>query len=140
MNGVTFGTYHSFRDWGLMPTKLPVVSPPEPKLKMVEVPGSNMVLDLTESLAGAVTYGQRELVCEFVTVENRSVWAALHSKIMNAIHGKRLNIVLDNDPDYYWTGRVTVGEFVPDKKTATMTIKATVEPFKHERHGNGVKL
>ena len=140
MNGVTFGTHHSFRSWGLMLTKLPIVSKPEPKLKLVEVPGSNVVLDLTESLSGTVTYGQRELVCEFVTAESRSKWAELHSQIMNAIHGKRLNIVLDHDLDYYWTGRVTVGDFEPDKKTATLTITATVEPYKHHRHKSGVKL
>lgn len=140
MQGVTFGTFHSFRAWGLMLAKMPIVSAPEPKYKLVEVPGSNVIIDLTESLAGKVTYGPREMVCEFVTGEHREKWAALHSEITNAIHGKRLKIVLDNDPDYYWTGRVTVGEFDPEKRTANFTITATVEPYKHHRHGNEVKL
>ena len=140
MNGVTFGTYHSYRTWGLMLTKPFHVSPPEPELKLVKVPGSNVVLDLTESLAGCVTYGQREVECEFVTVEERSKWDALQSEIMNAIHGKRLKIVADSDPDYYYIGRIVVGKFVPDKKTATLTITAQVEPYKRERHGNGGKL
>lgn len=140
MNGVTFGTFHSFRAWGLMLVKMPFVSPPEPKLKLIEVPGSDGVIDLTEALTGEVEYNQRELKCEFVTVENRNKWAELYSEIMNAMHGKRLEIVLDNDPDYYYTGRIKVGELVPDKKTATLTITATVEPYKRERHGNGRKL
>lgn len=140
MNGVTFGTLHSFRAWGLMLTKMPFVSPPEPKLKQIEVPGSCAVIDLTEALTGKVEYSQRELKCEFVTIENRNKWAELHSEIMNTIHGKRLKITLDNDPDYYYIGRIKVGEFEPDKKTATLAITATVEPYKYERYGTGRRL
>lgn len=140
MNGVTFGTFHSYRAWGLMLTKMPFVSPPEADEKLITVPGSNVVIDLTEALAGTVTYRPREIRCEFVTVENREKWAELYSEILNALHGKRMEIVLDNDPDYYYVGRISVGEFEPDRKTAALTISATVEPYKYERHGKGRRL
>lgn len=140
MNGVIFGTFHSYRAWGLMLKSRPVISPPEPKLKLVEVPGSNTVIDLTEALTGEVAYSQREVKCEFLTMESRERWAKIRTDIMNAIHGKRLKIVLDNDPDYYYIGRITVGEMQNDKGAMTLPITAMVEPYKYERHGNGRKL
>lgn len=139
-SGVTFGTFHSFRAWGLMLSKRPVISPPEPKYKLIEVPGSDAVIDLTEALAGTVTYRPREIKCEFVTKESRERWAEIHSAVMNAIHGKRLQIVLDNDPDYYYIGRITVGDMQNEKGIMTLSVTATVEPYKYERYGNGRKL
>ena len=140
MQGVTFDTYHSYNAWGLLLKSMPVITQPKPKEKLVEVPGSDLVLDLTEALTGKVQYSPREIKCVFMTIASRSRWPEIYSDVMNAIHGKRLQIVLDNDPDYYYVGRISVGEFVPDRKTAALMISATVEPYKHERHGNGRRL
>lgn len=140
MQGVTFGTFHSYRAWGLMLQSRPVISPPEPKYKLVEVPGSNAIIDLTEALTGTVTYKPREIKCQFVAKASRERWAKIHSDIMNAIHGQRLKIVLDNDPDYYFMGRITVGDMQKEKGVMVLPITATVEPFKYERYGNGRKL
>jgi len=140
MDGVTFGTYHSFRAWRLLLAEKPVIKTPEPDLKLIKVPGSNIILDLTETLSGEVTYGQGEIHCKFLTMEESETWPKLLSEIKNAIHGKRMKIVMDNDPDYYYIGRVLVGEFEPEKKIAVLTITALVEPHKYARHGNGRML
>lgn len=140
MQGVTFGTYHSYRAWGLLLKSKPFITQPKPKEKLVEVPGSDLVLDLTESLTGKVHYSPREIKCEFLTVESRSRWQKIHSDVMNAVHGKRLKIVLDDDQDYYFMGRVLVGEPKYDKGAMTFEITATVEPYRYARHGNGRKL
>lgn len=140
MQGVTFGTYHSYRAWGLLLKHMPVITQPKPKEKLVEVPGSDMVLDLTEALTGKVHYSQREIKCTFLTMASRSRWQKIHSDVMDAVHGKRLNIVLDDDPDYYWLGRVYVGDPSSDKGAMTFDITATVEPYKYARYGNGRRL
>lgn len=140
MQGVTFGTFHSFRTWGLMLKSRPVISSPEPKYKLIEVPGSNAVIDLTEALTGEVTYHPREIKCEFISGERREMWAKINADVMNAIHGKRLKIVLDNDPDYYYIGRITVGNMKPERADFVLPVTAMVEPYKYERHGNGRKL
>jgi phage-related protein len=59
---------------------------------------------------------------------------------MNEIHGKRVKITIDDDPNYYYLGRVKVNEWESDKATATIVLTAEVEPYKYQRHGEGRKL
>ena len=140
MRGVTFGIKHSYRAYGLLLKERPYISPPEPKTKLIEVPGSDTVIDLTESLTGKVHYGMREGKFEFFVVGGRSKWSAVYAAIMNELHGKRLKIVLDDDPNYYWIGRIAVNEWESDKKTATIVLSAQLEPYKYLRYGEGRSL
>lgn len=140
MQGITFGTYHSYRAWGLMLKSKPFISPPIPKTKLIEVPGTDLVIDLTQKLSGKVTYEQREIKLEFITIANRNEWDKLLSDVLNALHGQRLKIVLDSDPDYYYIGRVFVSEPKYDKAAMIIPVTAKVEPYKYERHGAGRRL
>lgn len=137
MHGIIFGDKHTYRDWGLLLKSRPEISPPSPKLKLVKVPGSNKVIDLTEALTGEVKYDTRQITAEFFIVDDRDRWPFLYSEILNYLHGKSIRIIMDDDPNFYYTGRVTVGEMEPDKKTASLTITAEVEPYKRERFGEG---
>jgi len=137
MQGVTFGNKHTYRTWSLLLKSRPVISPPVPKTKVIQVPGTDTVIDLTEALTGDVKYEPRTIECEFWIVEGRSKWPAVYSAILNELHGKRMNIVMDDDPNYYYTGRVAVEAFDAEKKTATVKIVAEVEPYKRSRYGEG---
>lgn len=136
MRGVTFGNRHSYRAFGLFLKSRPYIAPPKPKNKLIEVPGSDIILDLTESLTGKVHYGMREGKFEFFVVGGRPKWSAVYAAILNELHGKRLQIVLDDDPNYYWIGRVEIDEMESDKKTATIVLTAQLEPYKRLRHGD----
>lgn len=140
MNGVIFNDKHTYRDWGLLMRTRPQVSPPAPKMKMISVPGSDTIIDLTQALTGEVHYEPRTISFKFVTGAPRASWASLHSAILTYMHGQSVKIIFDDDPNWYYTGRVTVGNFEADKKTATLTMTATVEPYKRERFGDGRKL
>lgn len=140
MQGVIFNDKHTYRDWGLLMKSRPLISPPAPKLKLVEVPGSDAVIDLTEQLTGAVHYDTRTIRFQFVVMARRERWAALHSEILNYMHGKSVKIIMDDDSNYFYTGRVTVGDLDPDKKTAVLEMQAQVEPYKRERYGTGRAL
>lgn len=137
MHGVIFGDKHSYRDWGLLTKSRPSISPPQPKMKLIEVPGSDTVIDLTERLTGKVHYEPRTIKFEFIVMAPREQWPSLYSEIMNYLHGKRIRIIMDDDPNFYYTGRVTVGDLDPEKKTAVLAMEAQVEPYKHERFGEG---
>lgn len=140
MRGVTFGTKHSFRTWGLMLISKPVISPPTPKTKLVQVPGSDKVIDLTESLTGRVHYEMRQIKLEFMQMEERGRWDSVYSDILDTLHGKKMQIVFDDDPNFYYIGRVAVGDMSGEKAAATITITADVEPYKRDRHGDGRRL
>ena len=76
MDGVTFGTKHSYRDWGLLLKSRPVISPPSPKTVYVDIPGSNGVIDLTESLTGDVKFDNRTIKCVSIHVPTRGTTPA----------------------------------------------------------------
>jgi hypothetical protein len=137
MRGVILNDRHTYRDWGLIMKARPKVSPPVPKTKLVEVPGSDTPIDLTEALTGAVHYEMRTISFEFVMMAGRARWTTIYADILKELHGKRVRIIMDDDPNYVYTGRMAVGDLEPDKSIATLTMEATVEPYKRERYGEG---
>lgn len=137
MHGVIFGDKHTYRDWGLITKDRPDISPPSPKLKLIEVPGSDKIIDLTESLTGKVHYEMRTISFSFTVMAERDRWPALYSEILNYLHGKSIRIIMDDDPNYFYTGRVMVGNLEPDRKVATLRMEAMVDPYKRERFGEG---
>lgn len=140
MHGVTFGNKHSYRTWKLMLKSRPEISPPKPKTKLIQVPGTNTVIDLTESLTGEVKYEPRTIRCEFCVVGGRLKWPAVYSAVLNELHGKKMQIIIDDDPNYYYTGRVAVDQWASEEVTATIVITAEVEPYKLARYGEGRSL
>lgn len=136
MLGVTFGNKHTYWDWGLLLKSYPVISPPEPKTKMVDVPGTDGSLDLSEALTGHVQYETRKIKFEFVTKISRSEWPSICSEIYDYLHGMVRDIIMDDDPDYCYTGRVKI-EKREVVKTVTMeiTVESEVEPFKTKLFG-----
>lgn len=130
--GVTFGEKHSFRDWKLMLSERPKVSPPDPKNIFVDVEGSDGGLDLTESLTGEVMYNPRDIEFTFLTCKSRENWNNLYSDILDYLHGQKMKIILDEDPEYYYIGRVKVNEWKSDIKHSLIVLNARVEPYKYE--------
>lgn len=131
MTGIKFGSTHTYNDWGLLLAQkkigIPVV-----KTVTVEVPGVNGVLDLTEALTGGVCYGNRELSFTFITRDTLSgmAWPKLLSTISAAIHGREMDIVLDDDPEWKYTGRVTIDSFETRSAKRTIVIKCDCLPYK----------
>ena len=140
MQGVSFDNKHSYRTWRMLLKSKPVISPPTPKTKLIQVPGSNTVIDLTEALTGEVKYEPRTIRCVFCVIGGRQKWPAVYSAILNEIHGRRTKIVMDDDPNYYYIGRVAVSQFDSDEASATIVVTAEVEPYKRARHGEGRRL
>lgn len=134
--GVTFGEKHTYRDWGLLPKSRPTVAPPDVVTNYVDVPGLDGQLDLSEVLTGRVGYQTRDFSAEFLVIDARNRWDTLYSEILDTLHGQRVKIILDEDPGYYYMGRVTVNTLKSDRKTATISIKAVCDPYKLEIAGS----
>ena len=132
MYGVTFEGIHSYRDWKLITKARPIISPALPKTKYIDIPEADGVLDLTESLTGNISYKTRTVTLEFTVIEARKNWFTIYSKIQNFLQGKRIKIVLDEDPAYYYEGRFQVNDWLSDKKTSTIVITGEVDPYKME--------
>lgn len=132
LHGIRFGNKHSYDDWNLVPTSRPVIDPPEPKTIYIDIPGSDGTLDLTQSLTGDIKYNNRKGSFEF-QVDRSQNWTSVYSEILDYLHGRSLQIIMDDDPDYYYIGRAQVNAWKSNKNFSTITIDVLVEPYKLER-------
>lgn len=128
MKGITFGSLHSFNNLHLILSQK-TIGTPSPKREVIDVPGGDGVLDLTEFF-GAVKYNNRQLSFEFSTMVPQSQFMSLFSEVQNALHGKKMNIILDDDPEWFYVGRITVSEWKAEKNIGKLTIDCDCEPFK----------
>ena len=138
MKGITFGNYHSYRDFGLILSSK-VIGSPTPKTELIDIPGGDGALDLTEFF-GEVKYNNRTLTFEFSTMVPQSQFMALFSKVQNALHGQKMNITLDEDPEWYYIGRLSIPEWKAQKGIGKLTIVCDCEPFKYRLSSQVVNL
>lgn len=120
---------NTFTEWGMVPTSRPVVSPPEVKTTYVNLPASNGILDYSDLLMGSVPFGQREGSWEFALRPGRT-WASVYSSIMNYLHGRRHTVILEDDPAFQYSGRLSVNAWKSDPKYSLITIDYNLDPFK----------
>ena len=128
MKGVKFGDFHSWNDFSLILSEKTIGSP-SPKTETIDIPGGDGVLDLTEFF-GEVRYNNRPLEFVFSTKVPQSEFLALFSRVQNALHGQKMRIVLDDDPEWFYVGRITVSEWKANKAIGKLTIDCDCEPYK----------
>ena len=54
----------------------------------------------------------------------------LYSTIKNTIHGKKMRVILDDDPLFYWMGRCHVSGFTNEKNIGQVQVECDCEPYK----------
>lgn len=109
-----------------------VIGSPAAKISTVEVPGSDLTLDFTDAFGG-VHYKNRTITLTFLSLQPWDDQMAQDSTVKNAIHGKKMNITFDDDPDYYYVGRIDVGDWTYYKGAGKVTIKIDAEPYKYKQ-------
>ena len=127
MLGVTFGSKHSYNDWGIW-LEDTHINPPLPKRYIVDVPARNGLLDLTPELTPTIRFENRTLTFNFRV--KAGDWSTLVSQIYGQIHGRTLDVVSDLDPNWHWRGFVTVDDFASDERTGVIVITVDAYPFK----------
>ncbi len=118
-------------DWGFIFNDKSI-SPPEPNLVMIEIPGTSDVIDLTESISGDIEYKQRSIMIKLESARGKDSYYSKFSELANYAHGKKMKITFNKDQGYYWIGRITVASAEPKTYGSTITITATVDPYKYE--------
>jgi phage-related protein len=131
MKGIKFGNYHSYYEWGLILSEKEISSP-EPKTYHVEVEGSDSVLDYTDYF-GEVKYKNRTLSFKFAKMNIvPDGFLALYSLVQDTIQGKKMQIILDDDPAYYYVGRVQINEWKSSRGLGDIVIECDCEPYKYK--------
>lgn len=131
-HSIYIGDKNTWDDFYLIPTTRPLVNSPEPRTMYVDVYGIDGTLDLSTALTGGVLYKNREGSWEFIVENGHENWEVLHHKLSNYLHGKKFKIVLEDDPGYYYLGRLSLEEWKSDNNWSVVTIKYYLDPYKYE--------
>lgn len=83
----------------------------------------------------AITYGDRSGDLDFyVTNDHDEDWVSIRRKIARYLNGKRLKMVLEDEPNYYYVGRFTFDTWKSDPNFSHVNIKYQLEPFRYPRN------
>lgn len=126
--GTSFGGLHSNRDLHLIQQRVDV-QPAKPKLNIVNVPGADGSKDLSAQPGGRVVFEDREIVWTFALYPGEK-WHAKHMEVSNYLNGLSCNITLDDDPEYFYSGRLSVDKYNIDGLLRQIVIRAICRPYK----------
>ena len=131
-SGVTFADkIHTERDWDL---KLQSIYIPMPSVKsqIVDIPSGDGSIDLTE-INGRPAYNNREgLELVFDLIGDYEEWLLKYSKFAAEIHGRKVKMVLDDEPDHYYMVRLELNGQKTNPVYGTITFSGSAEPFKYD--------
>lgn len=129
-HSIIIGDKNTWDDWHLVPTKRPFVAPPDVNTKYADVPGRDGQLDLSTALTGKPTYANRSGQWDFYIDNDFLPWYELYSRIMNYVHGKQFKMVLEDDPYFYYEGRLSVPNYSPGSNWSQISLSYIVGPYK----------
>ncbi len=129
MIGITFGYKHSYDDFGLILTEVSI-GLPEPRRYTVDIPGKNGLLDMTEAITPVIRYKHRPIKFTFEMKGDKYEWDEALSEISGYLHGQRLQVIQDTDPDYYWDAFCKVDSFSAKKRLGKFVVSCDCYPFK----------
>ena len=129
-HSVTFGEKNTWDDWRLVPSSRPVFNPPAQKVKTLDIPGGDGVIDLSQALTGYPVYQNRTGSIEFIVMNDFKPWHMAYSDIMDYLHGQSMKAVLEDDPEYFYEGRFTVNAWKSEKDWSRIVIDYDVGPYK----------
>ena len=130
MKGIRFGAQHS-DDLGLILGKKELGAPAV-KDEKTDIPGADGDLDQTEFF-GEPKYENRTHRFDFSTMAPAEDFPAVYSNVLNRLHGRKLRIILDDDPLYFYLGRLHVSNFTSDKGVGMINVECDCEPYKYKK-------
>ena len=132
VHSVNFDNINTWEDWHLIPMSRPVINPPTKKTIFVDIPGANGHLDLSEVVSGGPVYNNRTGSIEFMVQNGFKPWSEMFSTVMNALHGRYMTVVLDDDPEWSYRGLISVSKWNTGDHYSTITIDYDLEPYKYK--------
>ena len=127
MTGIRFGSKHSWNDYGLVLTSKDIQSP-SVKTMTVDITGGDGVLDFTDYF-NEPKFNNRQLTFVFSKGCSKTEHKTLWSQIQNDLAGQKVSIIDDEDPDFHFTGRITVA-YTREKNITKVTFTCDCEPYK----------
>lgn len=130
MKGIRFENVHTYEDYSLILLPYEIQSPTIKKVS-VSIEGADGELDLTDYF-GDANFNNRALTFPFQTKLRGQAFQTMFSNLANTIHGQKLRVILDDEPDYYYYGRVELDAFRSSSKLGELVISVDADPYKYK--------
>ena len=131
LHDVTFNNEKSaYKDWNIVLTEVEL-PPPEPKTMAVEITGADGIIDLSEVLTGDIKYSTRKIKLKFEVMDDKQYYS-ITSEIAKYLHGKNVTFKLNDDDNYYYTGRAIINSWECVKRKGVIIITIVADPYKYE--------
>lgn len=145
MKGITFEDIktgqrlHTYNDLHLILLEGKEIGSPQVKIRKLDIEGADGSLDYTDFF-GEPKYEDVTHKFPFAAIVPQSEFLSLFSTVKNAIHGKKVRVILDDDPLFYYVGRPYVSQFTNEKNVGSIIIEVDCEPYKYKRDKTVVKV
>ncbi len=135
MSDIRFGTKWARADYGLIvaPYAIPM---PELQTNFVEIPGRDGALDLSEAF-GTACYADRIIP---LTLYTRAPFDTLISAFAADIHGRRMNVIFDRDPTFYYDARITIEDVERHWGYCELSLECRAKPYKLEQFETAITV
>jgi phage-related protein len=126
-------SYNTWNNWHLIPSVRPVVAMPTPQYKYVEIPGSSDQLDLSTYLTGKIIYSDRKGAFQFYVDNDGRNWQSRRAELSEFFDGRKMKLILEDDPNYYYYGRFFFKEWSSDNSTnhSMVTIEYQLSAYRY---------
>jgi len=135
VSDIRFGTKWARADHGLIVAPY-VIPMPEPQTNFVEIPGRDGALDLSEAF-GSVRYADRIIP---LMMYARAPFDTLISTFAADVHGRRMNVIFDRDPTFYYDARVTIENVERHWGYCELSLECRAKPYKLEQFETAITV
>ena len=130
-NGVFTAVANTWTTWHLVPSSKFYISDPTVSFKFIEVPGSDIPIDLSGYLTGYAKKGVITGEFQFNADTNQEDFETIRMKVVSVLHGRRIKMRMMDDPTYYYDGRFNIKDPEKGEGYPTITIEYQLDPTKY---------
>lgn len=120
--------YNTYTDFHLIPSKRPSFDAPEVDFYLTNELEHRPISLVDSRRAEKI---KRSASWSFI-VENGYDWTVVYTDLLHRLHGRICTIKLEDDPSFYYRGKVTVGNWSSEQHYSTISINVEAEPYKYK--------
>ena len=127
---------NTWTDIHAVPLRRPSIAASQPDYRMIQIPGSNERLDITDLSPNGLRFGPRSGSWEFAIDHDRwANWYTAKDYVESNLNGKRLFCILSDDPNTAYCGRFTIRDWRSEDKYLVFNIEYVVEHYFYLKNG-----
>ena len=106
----------SWDDFHLIPLTRPFIAESKPNYSVVQIPNSSKRLNITNNMAGGLTYESRTGEWEFAIDHDQwGDWVVSHHTLEEYFNGSKMLVALNDDPTKIYEGRIILKDYEAEK-------------------------